>query len=126
LGLFFVGLGYFVLSVGAKLLGPDTPTVSPLWLVIVYLCHTIGELCISPVGLSAMTKLAPAQIAGQVMGIWFLATSLGNSIGGRVAGLFESFPLPRLFFAVFAVCMVFTVLAVILIKPIRSMMGRAH
>src|SRR6185295_1057883 len=122
----FVGLGYLVLAVGAKLLGPETPTVSPMWLVTVYLFHTIGELCISPVGLSSMTKLAPAQIAGQVMGIWFLATSLGNSIGGRVAGLFGEGNLPRLFFLVFAVCMAFTVLAVILIRPLRRMIDAGH
>jgi POT family proton-dependent oligopeptide transporter len=126
LGLLFVGLGYLVLAVGARFLGPETPQVSPLWLVTVYLFHTIGELCLSPVGLSAMTKLAPAQVTGRVMGIWFLATSLGNSIGGRVAGLFETLPLPRLFFTVFAVCMAFTILAVVLIKPLRTMMGKAH
>ena len=57
--------------------------VSPMWLTMTYLLHTIGELCLSPVGLSAMTKLAPVRIAGLMMGVWFLATSVGNFIGGR-------------------------------------------
>ncbi len=61
--------------------------VSFIWLTLTYLLHTIGELSLSPVGLSAMTKLAPARIAGLTMGVWFLATSVGNYIGGRVAGL---------------------------------------
>jgi POT family proton-dependent oligopeptide transporter len=126
LGLLFVGLGYLLLSFAAQLSGPQGIRVSPMWLVTVYLLHTIGELCLSPVGLSAMTKLAPGQIAGQVMGIWFLATSLGNSIGGRVSGLFDQLPLPRLFFVVFAVCMAFTVLAVILIQPLKRLMGKVN
>ncbi len=125
LGLLFVGLGYLVLSAGAKLIGPDTAKVSPMWLVTVYLFHTLGELCLSPVGLSSMTKLAPRQIVGQVMGIWFLATSLGNYIGGEVAGLFDQGNLPRLFFLVFAVCMAFTILAALLIRPLRRLIGKA-
>ena len=56
--------------------------VSPLWLTVTYLLHTCGELCLSPVGLSAMTKLAPVRIGGLMMGVWFLATSVGNFIGG--------------------------------------------
>ena len=56
-----------------------------MWLVVTYLLHTFGELSLSPVGLSAMTKLAPARIAGLMMGVWFLAISVGNFIGGRLA-----------------------------------------
>ena len=61
--------------------------VSPMWLTVTYFLHTCGELCLSPVGLSAMTKLAPARIAGLMMGVWFLATSVGNFIGGRISSL---------------------------------------
>jgi len=73
-----------------------------------------------------MTKLSPARVVSQMMGVWFLASSLGNYLGGRVAGLFETFPLPKIFAAVFAVCMVFTLIAVALIKPIRRLMGDVH
>ena len=96
LGLILVGAGYAVLIAGARLAQGGTQ-VSPMWLIVVYLLHTAGELCLSPVGLSAMTKLAPARIAGLMMGVWFLATSVGNFIAGRLAGFYEAMPLPTLF-----------------------------
>ncbi|HEX4494980.1 MAG TPA: peptide MFS transporter [Thermoanaerobaculia bacterium] len=125
-GLFFVGAGFLVMVGAALASGPQGARVSPGWLISVYLLHTIGELCLSPVGLSTMTKLAPQRIVSQTLGIWFLATSLGNLIGGRVAGVFEKFPLPRIFLAVFAVCMLFTVIAVLLIRPLKRLMGEVH
>ena len=96
LGLIFVGAGFAVLVVAAGLAAGGVQ-VSPMWLTVVYLLHTFGELCLSPVGLSAMTKLAPARIAGLMMGVWFLATSVGNFIAGRLAGFYEAMPLPTLF-----------------------------
>jgi DNA ligase D-like protein (predicted 3'-phosphoesterase) len=74
--------------------------VSPLWLVATYLLHAFGELLLSPVGLSAMTKLAPARVASLMMGVWFLGSSSGNFIGGRLAALYGAMPLPSLFGAV--------------------------
>ena len=76
--------------------------VSPMWLVVTYLLHTCGELALSPVGMSAMTKLAPVRIGGLIMGFWYLALSAGNYIGGRIAGLYEAWTLPSLFTAVAA------------------------
>ena len=73
-------------SAGAARIGQ---LASPMWLTATYFLHTIGELVLSPVGLSAMTVLAPARIGGLMMGVWFLATSVGNFIGGRVSGLYE-------------------------------------
>jgi POT family proton-dependent oligopeptide transporter len=96
LGLLLVGAGFAVLVVASQLAAGGVQ-VSPLWLTVVYLLHTCGELCVSPVGLSAMTKLAPARICGLMMGIWFLATSVGNFIAGRLAGFYEQMPLPSLF-----------------------------
>jgi POT family proton-dependent oligopeptide transporter len=96
LGLVLVGAGFGVLVFGARL-AEGGVQVSPLWLIAVYLLHTAGELCLSPVGLSAMTKLAPARIAGLMMGVWFLATAVGNFIAGRLAGFYEALPLPDLF-----------------------------
>jgi POT family proton-dependent oligopeptide transporter len=94
-----VGAGFGVLILGARL-AEGGQQVSPMWLIVVYLLHTAGELCLSPVGLSAMTKLAPARIAGLMMGVWFLATAVGNFIAGRVAGFYEAMPLPDLFTSV--------------------------
>ena len=88
LGLVLVGLG-FLLLVPAATLSAAGQRVSPLWLVGTYLFHSLGELCISPVGMSAMTRLAPLRMAGLLMGVWFLSISVGNYIGGRTAGLYE-------------------------------------
>ena len=61
-----------------------------------------------------------------MLGIWFLATPLGNFIGGQVAGVFEKFPLPKIFGAVAGVCIVFTLIAVVLIRPLKRLMGEVH
>ena len=60
--------------------------VSALWLIASYFFQTVGELFLSPVGLSSMTKLAPKKFSGQMMGVWFLATAMGNLIAGFVGG----------------------------------------
>ena len=98
--------------------------VTPLWLVATYLLHTFGELCLSPVGLSAMTRLAPARIAALTMGVWFVALSAGNFIGGRVAGLYESFSLPQLFGVVALFAAGAAVVLALLVNPIRRMLER--
>ncbi len=116
IGLLLVGLGFAVLIPIASSTG-----VSPWWLTLTYLLHTIGELCLSPVGLSAMTKLAPARAMGMVMGVWFLATSVGNFIGGRLAALYESFPLPALFGIVAGFCIVLAAVLLFLIKPMKDL-----
>jgi POT family proton-dependent oligopeptide transporter len=101
LGLLLVGAGFAVL-IGAAVLAERGVMVSPMWLVATYLLHTCGELSLSPVGMSAMTKLAPVRIGGLIMGFWYLALSAGNYIGGRISGLYESWTLPSLFSAVAA------------------------
>jgi len=92
-GLISLGLGFLVM-VGAAKLAIDSK-VGAQWLILTYLLHTTGELCLSPVGLSTITKLAPRRIVGQMMGIWFLATSLGNLIAGLVAGRFDFSPFEK-------------------------------
>src|SRR5205807_3642130 len=77
LGLIQLGLGFAVLAWGSVYAGP-THQVSPAWLVVTYFFHTTGEMCLSPIGLSSTTKLAPARYAGQMMGIWFMGAALGN------------------------------------------------
>jgi POT family proton-dependent oligopeptide transporter len=120
-GLLFVAAGFGILIVAAKLAATGVK-VSPLWLTATYLLHTIGELCLSPVGLSAMTKLAPARVAALMMGVWFLATSVGNYLGGRVAGLYESFSLPSLFTAVTLFALAAAVVLALLVRPIERML----
>jgi proton-dependent oligopeptide transporter, POT family len=119
-GLVLVGLGFAVLIPPAQSGG----LVSPLWLTLTYFLHTIGELVLSPVGLSAMTKLAPVRIAGLMMGIWFLATSVGNFIGGRVSGLYESFALPTLFGVVASFAIVSGLILFAFVPSMRSLIKR--
>jgi POT family proton-dependent oligopeptide transporter len=87
-GLALLGLSYALLVPAARLTAEGK--VSPWWLVAVYFLQTLGELCLSPVGLSAMTKLAPARLTGLVMGVWFLGTALGNKLAGVVAADFNA------------------------------------
>ena len=91
LGLIRLALGFLILAAGARLVSDDTQ-VWPTWLIITYLVHTLGELCLSPVGLSTVSKLSPKRLVGQMMGIWFLASSLGNLIAGLVAGHISAEP----------------------------------
>ena len=118
-GLLLVGLGFVILIPPAQASGQ---LASPLWLTATYFLHTIGELCLSPVGLSAMTVLAPTRIGGLMMGIWFLATSVGNFIGGRVAGLYESFALPSLFASVAGFAIVAGLILMVLSPSMRRLM----
>jgi len=118
LGLLFAGLAFAILVPAAS-----GSQVSPLWLVGCYFLQTMGELCLSPVGLSAMTKLAPARAGGFIMGIWFLAASIGNWMAGKAGGMFESMPLPRLFGSVAAISVIAAVVMALLIRPTKRMMS---
>jgi len=97
LGLLLLGVGFLVLMWGSTYIGQSLYGVTPLWLITTYLMHTFGELCLSPVGLSSVTKLSPKPLVGQMMGTWFMGAALGNLIAGLVAGQFEKLPLPELF-----------------------------
>ena len=88
-GLLGMALGFVILADAARYVAAGQQ-VSPMWLVSVYLVHTFGELCLSPVGLSAFTKLAPPRLVGQSLGVWFMGTSLGQLIAGRIAGEFDA------------------------------------
>ena len=128
LGLLLVGLGFLILVVPAMSLdgAAEGTLVGPQWLLMLYFVHTVGELCLSPVGLSAMTKLAPERIVGQMMGIWFLGAATGNFIGGNVGGLFETFPLYQIFLAVFATSAVAALVMFALAPWMRRLMSSAN
>jgi POT family proton-dependent oligopeptide transporter len=121
-GLVLAGLGFAILMPPAQAEGQ---LASPLWLTSTYFLHTMGELFLSPVGLSAMTVLAPARIGGLMMGVWFLATSVGNFISGRVSGLYEAMPLPTLFGTIAAIAIVFGVLLMVLTPAMRRLLPSA-
>ena len=122
LGLFFLGLGFAVMILAAQRAASGA-LVSPMYLVLTYLLHTFGELCLSPVGLSTVTKLAPHRMVGQMMGVWFMSISLGNLMAGRVAGQFDTLPLPELFGRVTMFTLGGAVLLALLIVPIKRLMS---
>jgi POT family proton-dependent oligopeptide transporter len=122
MGLMLVGLGYLIM-VAAAVFASGGGRVSPLWLVSAMLLHTFGELSLSPVGLSTVTKLAPARVGGLMMGVWFLAGSIGNYAGGRLAGFYETLPLPKLFLIVAVVPIAAGLLLFLFVKPIKKLMG---
>jgi proton-dependent oligopeptide transporter, POT family len=86
LGILLVGLGFLVLTFGATMTG-ESGKLSIIWLVLIYLLHTMGELCLSPVGLSMITKLSVKRVVGMMMGVWFLAIAGANYIAGLIAAL---------------------------------------
>src|SRR4030095_5341223 len=95
LGLLFAGIAFaivafastFVPSISGDL--TESQKDGPLWLVVVYFFQTLGELCLSPVGLSTVTKVSPARLVGLMMGVWFLSISIGNFIAGIMGGAFN-------------------------------------
>jgi len=113
----------FLLMVPAAMIASAGGLAGPWWLVGCYFLQTLGELCLSPVGLSAMSKLAPERAAGFMMGIWFLSISIGNWMSGKAASLYTSFSLPTLFGAMAAFSLVATVVLALLIKPTVRLMG---
>jgi len=124
-GMIFLGLGFLVM-IGAANIAASGEKPLPYWLVLTYLLHTTGELALSPVGLSVVTKLAPHRYLGQLMGVWFMSISLGNLLAGRLAGMFESDnvqEMPSLFNFVGWYCVGAGVLLVILYKPIKKLMA---
>ena len=122
LGLVFVAAGFGILVVAAQL-AENGVKVSPWWLVGTYLLHTLGELSLSPVGMSAFTKLAPGRVAGLMMGVFYLAISGGNFIGGRLASLYGSMPLYQLFGLIAAVGIGGALVMFALTPPIKRLMG---
>ena len=126
-GLLFIGLSFVFLMIPAVQL-QDSPgiRVSPFWLIGCYFIQELGELSLSPVGLSVFTKLSPVKIVGFMLGVWFLADSVGNKAAGYAAGFISSAPLPQLFGVIAAVCLGASVVAFAIIKPVRGLMGGVH
>jgi len=123
LGLLWAGLAFAILVPAAQMTGHGAQ-VGIWWLTGTYFLQTLGELCLSPVGLSAMTKLAPDRAQGFVMGIWFLSTSIGNWLAGKAVSLEASMALPTLFGSVAAFSIVAAVLLALMIRPtVRLMAG---
>ena len=121
-----IGFGLMIPAAHMILASGATGKVSAWWLTWSYLFQTFGELSISPVGLSTMTKLSPRKYVGQMMGIWFLATSVGNLIAGLVGGNVDPEKLeqmPKLFMGTAGALAIAAIVIALLIVPIRRMMA---
>ena len=123
-GLVAMAIGFLVMAWGAANTHGGANRVGPGWLVGFYVFSSVGEVCVSPVGLSAVTKLAPKRLVGQMMGVLFMGNALGNLIAGLVAGGFASMPLPALFGSVAKVIGGGALLVLILSRPIRALIGQ--
>ncbi|HEY0655164.1 MAG TPA: oligopeptide:H+ symporter [Chryseosolibacter sp.] len=129
LGLILMGLGYAAMMTASYFVIGGSK-VSPMWLVLTYLLHTLGEICLYPIGLSAVTKLAPQRLVGQMMGVFFMALAFGNLSAGIFAGNFDDTAIAAdtqvmiNLFKVVAVAMLLVGGIVILLnKPLKKWMG---
>ena len=128
LGLLFIGLAYLLFMTPAAWLTAGG-RVSPLWLVGLYFFEVVGEMCLSPVGLSTVTKLSPARLVGIMMGVWFLASSLGSKLAGYLSGFFiteSPSTLVRLYGGIALGLLVATGILALLIPTLRRMMGHVR
>jgi POT family proton-dependent oligopeptide transporter len=121
------GLGLVLVAIGCFIMVPAATTAvaggkaGPGFLVALYFLHTCAELCLSPVGLSATTRVTPRQIAGLAMGVWFMGTGLGNYLSGMYAGWTESLPLTKLFIVMGIPPVAAGLIFVGLVRPLRRM-----
>ncbi len=125
LALVLLGLGFLVMYLAAQRVLAGH-IVLPTWLVFTYFLHTCGELCISPVGLSTMSKLAPARFVGQAMGVWFLSLALGGNLAGQLTGQYDAShleSLPALFLRIFCYGVVAGAVMLLLTPFLKRMMA---
>ena len=125
IGLLFIGAAYLLL-IPASLLTVEGK-ISPLWLVALYFVEVCGEMCLSPVGLSTVTKLAPVKLVGIMMGAWFLATSFGNKLAGYLSGFYvanNSGQLVKLYGGIALGLLVAAGILALLTPTIKRLMGQ--
>lgn len=123
IGLLSVGLAFLLLVPQGIAVQATGIKVSAWWLILAYVITEIGELCLSPVGLSLVTKLAPVRIVGLMMGVFFLSNAVGNKLAGWAAGFFSTTPLGTLFGTVAAVTIVASALLFTLVPWVKRLMG---
>ena len=112
-----------MLPAGSAVAADATLRVSPLWLIAWNFFSELGELSISPVGLSAITKLSPARIVGLMMGVWFLSLAFGNKLAGWTAGLISTMPFDTLLLWMGGTLVAASVVMFVLVKPVKRLMG---
>ena len=130
-GLILLGMGFLVMYFAAKI-AASGDLAAPTWLIMTYMLHTFGELSLSPVGLSLVTKLSPHRYVGQMMGMWFLAVALGNLFAGLIAGHLSGgteealAQMPSQYMLIVYTTVGAGVLLLLISKPVRKLMGNVH
>ena len=129
LGLILLGLGFAILAYGGLTIeqGAKTASVGMVWLILAYLFHTMGELCVSPVGLSYISKLSPVRIVGMMFGIWFVATFIANTLAGLTGSLIDNITSAysiSFFFMIFSVIPI--VAGLVLFAMNKSLVKKMH
>lgn len=118
----FLGIGFFILVIGSKNISQEKLNI--LFIILPFLFHTFGELCISPVGLSTVSKLAPIRFAGLLMGFWFLSNAISHFISGLVSGKMSQFQNLSDFFMIFVYTSIFSgILLFLFSKKIQNLMS---
>jgi len=128
LGVMLMGSGFLVMA-GASAIVASGSKVLPYWLIMTYLLHTFGELCLSPVGLSFYTKLTPKRFVGQMMGMWFLSLSLGNLVAGLIAGEFDAdnvAAMPGQYMRIVYFTLGLGAVLLALSRPVKKLMGNVQ
>ena len=121
LGLIFMAMGFLVIAMGAQV-ALSQNLAGAQWLLITYLLHTIGELTLSPIGLAAISSLSPKKYIGQMMGVWFLASSLGAIIAGLISGQATNeglISMPGLFNQIALTASLFGLILIIVARPLH-------
>ncbi len=126
LGLIFLSVSYVLILKAAHLFESTHQRVSPGWLIVLYFLQTCGEICLYPTGMSMVTKLSPPRLVGLLMGIFFLSLALGNKIAGWVAGFLKDLPFSQVFWIAFVSAGVAALVLLVLINPIKKLMGDVH
>ncbi|AOM39464.1 peptide MFS transporter [Xenorhabdus hominickii] len=129
IGMLFAAGGFWIMMLASQNVLETGNTVSPLWIIVSVLFLTLGELCLSPIGLATMTILAPSRMRGQVMGLWFCASALGNLAAGLIGGNVRADKLdslPQLFSNVSLSLVICAAILLALIIPIRRLMSKLH
>ena len=126
LGLLFIGLAYLLLVPAAAMTAYGR--ISPLWLVGLYFLEVVGEMCLSPVGLSTVTKLAPVKLVGIMMGVWFLAASFGNKLAGYLSGFYlpQSGTLVKLYGGIAVGLLISAGILALLTPRVKKLMGTVN
>ena len=125
-GLLFLGIGFLMLVMGAASIAPgaESASVSMIWLFLAFLFHTIGELFLSPVGLSMVNKLSPTRLIGMMFGVWFLANAAANYVGGAISGYMQDFSENSSMSGFFTIFVVSSIIAALVLMMFNKKLGK--